>query len=77
MVNGNMKYDDASWHSGGDFPEGSPQEYGATHIALIMKWCFLKGWAGEIHTGDEASTHDFKKVISGEFFNGRCNNESR
>jgi len=44
-----MKYDDASWHYGGDFPIGSPEEYGGTHIALFMKWCFVKGWAGDIH----------------------------
>ena len=44
-----MKYDDASWHCGGDFPAASPSEYGATHIALFLKWCFQNGWAGELH----------------------------
>jgi hypothetical protein len=44
-----MKYDDASWHYGGDFPAATPSEYGATHIALFLKWCFRKGWAGEMH----------------------------
>jgi len=33
----------------GDFSIGSPEEYGGTHIALFMKWCFVKGWAGNIH----------------------------
>lgn len=61
-----MKYDDASWHYGGDFPEDSPEEYGATHIALLMKWCFQKGWAGEIHTGDERANAELQKVIIGE-----------
>ena len=61
-----MKYDDASWHYGGEFPDSSPQEYGATHIALIMKWCFIKGWAGEIHLEDERTNEDLKKVISGD-----------
>ncbi|EOV9410046.1 hypothetical protein P3626_23660 [Vibrio parahaemolyticus] len=61
-----MKYDDASWHYGGDFPENSPIEFGATHIALIMKWCFQKGWAGVVHTEDESSNKDLQKVISGE-----------
>ncbi|MEM8852115.1 MAG: hypothetical protein AAGD34_00355 [Pseudomonadota bacterium] len=42
-----MKYDDASWHFEGDFPEDSPAEYGATHIGLFLKWCLLRGWAGE------------------------------
>lgn len=72
-----MKYDDVSWHYGGEFPEGSPEEYGATHIALIMKWCFQKGWAGEIHTEDDASNAELQKVISNklsatEFFMRWC-----
>ncbi|MFH4832368.1 DUF7832 domain-containing protein [Vibrio diabolicus] len=61
-----MKYDDASWHYSGDFPVSSPIEFGATHIALIMKWCFQKGWAGEVHTGDDNSNNALQKVISGE-----------
>ena len=59
-----MKYDDASWHSGSGFPEGSPIELSGTHIALFMKWCFQKGWAGELHLEEEPE--DTEKVISGE-----------
>lgn len=61
-----MKYDDASWHYGGEFPEGSPIEYGATHIALIMKWCFQKGWAGDLHINNVASNNDLQKMIANE-----------
>ena len=73
-----MKYDDASWHSGGDFPQNSPQEYGGTHIALFMKWCFIKGWAGEIH--HEQSADDLQKVIQGtmpatEYFFKYCDGQ--
>ena len=50
-----MKYDDASWHYGGDFPKDSPKEFGATHIGLLLKWCFKKGWAGDLHTEEEPS----------------------
>lgn len=39
-----MKYDDATWHSGGEFPPESPAEFGGTHIALFLRWCFVKGW---------------------------------
>ncbi len=53
-----MKYDDASWHSGGEFPEGSPEEYGGTHIALFLRWCFAKGWAGELHLQEEPGDTD-------------------
>lgn len=48
-----MKYDDASWHYGGDFPSDSPQEFGGTHIGLFLRLCFMKGWAGELHTEGE------------------------
>jgi hypothetical protein len=47
-----VKYDDASYHSGGDFPEDSPQEYGGTHIGLFLRYCFTKGWAGDLHTSE-------------------------
>jgi hypothetical protein len=33
------KYDDASWHYGGDFPEGLPQKNGATHTGMFLNWC--------------------------------------
>jgi hypothetical protein len=59
-----MKYDDASWHSGGNFPAGSPQEYGATHIALFLRWCFSKGWVGEIHRSEEPE--DTQHVAEGK-----------
>ncbi|MDO5105546.1 hypothetical protein [Capnocytophaga sp.] len=34
-----MKYDDASWHYGGDFPADLPNENGATHIGMFLAWC--------------------------------------
>jgi hypothetical protein len=33
-----MKYDDASWHYEGDYPEGLPPENGATHIGMFLAW---------------------------------------
>jgi len=70
-----MKYDDVSWHCGGEFPEYSPNEYGGTHIALFFKWCFVKGWAGELHLEEEPE--DTQRVIDGtlsatEFFFKYC-----
>lgn len=58
-----MKYDDASWHSEGEFPEGSPVEYAATHIGRFLKWCFKMGWAGELHL--EEWPEDVEAVIDG------------
>jgi len=59
-----MKYDDASWHYGNEFPEGTPIEHGGIHIALFMKWAFINGWAGELHLEEEQE--DTKRVIDGE-----------
>ena len=59
-----MKYDDASWHFEGDFPEQSPEEYGATHIALFLRWCFAKGWIGDLHKAEEPD--DTKRMVAGE-----------
>lgn len=59
-----MKYDDASWHYGGNFPAGQPYEHGGTHIALYLRWCFAKGWAGELHIEDVPE--DVSDVISGK-----------
>ena len=36
------KYDDASWHYGGDFPEGLPEKNGATHTGMFLNWCIHK-----------------------------------
>jgi hypothetical protein len=45
-----LKYDDASWHYGGDFPDDLPVEAGATHIGMFVAWAVLNGLSGPIHT---------------------------
>lgn len=35
------KYDDASWHYGGDFPKYLPTAAGATHIGMFLAWAVL------------------------------------
>jgi hypothetical protein len=60
-----MKYDDASWHYGADnFPKDQPEEHGATHIGLFLRWCFLKGWAGELHMSEEPE--EVRRVVDGQ-----------
>ena len=44
-----MKYDDASWHYGGEFPADLPNEAGATHIAMFLVWCLLNDLGGSLH----------------------------
>jgi hypothetical protein len=50
-----VKYDDASWHYNEKFPKDSPRELSGTHIALLLKWCFVKGWAGDLHLRENPS----------------------
>ena len=45
-----MKFDDASWHYGGDFPEGLDPSAGATHIAMFLAWAAFRDLLSEIHT---------------------------
>ena len=48
------KLDDASWHYGGDgFPEGLPDENGATHIGIFVTWAIVNGLWGDF-LGDAA-----------------------
>lgn len=47
-----MKYDDASWHYGGNFPAELPDAAGGTHIGMFVAWCFLNGLEGESYTDD-------------------------
>lgn len=47
-----MKYDDASWHYGGDFSNDLPQEAGATHIGMFVIWAWLNGLGGPLHVDE-------------------------
>ena len=70
-----MKYDDASWHYGGDFPEDLPEEAGATHIGMFVAWALLSGLAGPIHTEEfpeELDALKHRQIRPGQFFLGNC-----
>ena len=45
-----MKFDDALWHYGGDFPEDLDPSAGATHIAMFLAWAAFRDLLGRIHT---------------------------
>ena len=55
-----MKYDDASWHYGGDFPDDLPDTAGATHIGMFLAWALINDMAGELHL--DGSQESIKKV---------------
>lgn len=41
------KYDDASWHAGGEFPEDLNEDAAATHIGMFLAWAALSGLASD------------------------------
>ena len=70
-----MKYDDASWHYGGDFPSNLPNEAGATHIGMFVAWCILNELGGEIHLEDfpeELDKLKERKLKPGAWFIAAC-----
>jgi len=70
-----MKYDDASWHYGGDFPSHLPNEAGATHIGMFVAWCLLNNLGSEFHLeefSDELNDLKNRKLTPGAWFINTC-----
>ncbi|MBW8881779.1 MAG: hypothetical protein JF615_10275 [Asticcacaulis sp.] len=69
-----MKYDDASWHYGGDFPADLPPKAGATHIAMFVVWCWANGLAGEdaIENEDALEAVRVRSATPGDIFIRTC-----
>ena len=65
------KFDDASWHAGGDFPKDLPQEAGGTHIGMFVAWAFLSGLVGEVHC-DDVEPLQLRSMTPGAFFLDAC-----
>ena len=41
------KYDDASWHLGGDFPKGLSRRQSMVHMGMFLGWAISEGAIGE------------------------------
>ncbi len=70
-----MKYDDASWHYGGDFPKDLPDAAGATHTGMFVAWALLSGLGGEIHVSEfpgDLEKLRSRSVTPGQFFLEAC-----
>ena len=70
-----MKYDDASWHYGGDFPNDLDDIAGCTHIGMYVVWCLLNGMAGELFVEEIPESLDELKnreVTPGVWFSENC-----
>jgi hypothetical protein len=62
-----VKYDDASWHYGGNFPAGLPPEHGATHIGMFLGWAIQRDLVGELHRGEPDTAIDLDRVRHRQF----------
>lgn len=49
-----MKFDDATWHTEGDFPADLPPEAGATHIGMFLTWLVRNALLSDDLEGDSA-----------------------
>jgi hypothetical protein len=53
-----MKYDDASWHLEGDFPQDLPEVAAFTHTGLYLAWAVLGG------LGSKELQDDFEEELA-------------
>lgn len=75
MVLARMKYDDASWHYGGEFPADLTGEAGATHTGMYVAWALLSGLSGDMHITDfpeDIPKLKDRAVTPGAFFLSAC-----
>lgn len=73
-----MKYDDATWHGGDEFPVGLPPEAGATHAALFLAWALSADLGGDYHVIDSADDLErllARKLTPGQYFLAVCNGQ--
>jgi hypothetical protein len=68
------KYDDASWHYEGDFPDDLPENNGATHIGMLLTWIIENGMYSEEFEEDfiEELTEVKNKTLTGAGFLIQC-----
>jgi hypothetical protein len=69
------KYDDVSWHYGGDYPKDLPDENAAKHIGMFIVWCIENDLISDEQKED--SKDDILKVkrhemTGGEFLIKNC-----
>lgn len=69
------KYDDASWHYEGDFPEDLPAESAATHIGMFLTWCIDNDLISEFqnaHREEDIQKIKNRKLTGAEFLIHNC-----
>ncbi len=58
------KYDDASWHYEGDYPEDLEVQNAAIHIGMFLAWCIEMNFASEELIEDASENIDKIKAHS-------------
>ncbi|WP_298445740.1 hypothetical protein [uncultured Ferrimonas sp.] len=70
-----MKYDDASWHYGGDYPKGLSEQNAHTHTGIFLAWALTHGLAGDLHKvewPEEIEAVKSKLKTGGQFLSDNC-----
>ncbi|MFY8349245.1 hypothetical protein AAEU29_01715 [Pseudoalteromonas sp. SSM20] len=70
-----MKYDDASWHYGGDYPAGLPEKNAYTHTGVFLAWALVHGMVGEVHNferPEDVQAVKSKLKTGGQFLADNC-----
>ena len=67
-----VKFDHASWHSGGEYPEDLDDEAAATHIGMFLAWLLLAGHVGGELSQDEVALLRTRAVTPGQFLLRYC-----
>lgn len=73
-----MKYDDASWHSGDEFPAGLPPDAAATHAGLFLAWALLADLGSDYHQVDSAEVLErlrARRLTPGQYFLAVCDGQ--
>lgn len=69
------KYDDASWHYGGNYPKDLPKENGGTHIGIFLAWCINNNLISEFQLedfGDDIQRVKNKEITGRHFLFHNC-----
>jgi len=69
------KYDDASWHYGGEYPENLSNENASTHIGMFLTWCINNDLLSEElneDAADETEKVKRKEMTGAEFLIDVC-----
>jgi len=70
-----LKYDDASWHSGGKYPEDLSDEAAATHSGMFLAWALLADLGGRLHLDDFTAEYQrlgARQITPGRYFLATC-----